>query len=374
MASKIPDMDVKRVNRRKVYRQLLQFQRVSKQELSKILDISLPTVAQNVRELIALGLAEEKEAFASTGGRKAAAIAPVPNARAAVGLSITPQRYTMVCVNLLGQIISKQVWKKDFSLDEEYLSQLRRSLEEFLVKCPVPRDRILGVGVTLPGSLSADRSTVISSRSLAISNLQTETLLSGCGLPCRFLNDSHAAAITEFWDQENPGNLVYLSLNSSVGGSFSCGGQLYSGDRMHSCDFGQLAVIGKDAQGQDRAARLEDCCSSQVLAQAAGGSLERFFQLVEAGDPSCCNVWQTYSGHLCRAAAQLHAIFDCGVVLGGEVGSFLAPHLSFLRRMISDQTSGADDVCSYLTAGRYPVEPSAAGAALTFIRDFFRCF
>lgn len=129
-------MDVKRVNRRKVYRQLLQFQRVSKQELSKILDISLPTVAQNVRELIALGLAEEKEAFASTGGRKAAAIAPVPNARAAVGLSITPQRYTMVCVNLLGQIISKQVWKKDFSLDEEYLSQLRRSLEEFLVKMP----------------------------------------------------------------------------------------------------------------------------------------------------------------------------------------------------------------------------------------------
>ncbi len=373
MSSKTSDTDVKRVNRRKVFRQLLQFDRVSKQELSRILDISLPTVAQNIRELIALGLAEEKEAFASTGGRKAAAIAPVPNARVAVGMNLTSQRYSLVCVNLLGQIIARQVWKKDFSLSSDYLAQLNRSLEEFLQKCPAPREQILGIGVALPGVLSADHSRILFSRSLALSNLETKELLSRPGLSCRFFHDARAAAITEFWDQEQPGNLVYLSLNDHVDGSFSCGGQLYPGDRMHSCAFGQIPMLSKNSQGQDEVSTLEDCCRTPVLSRAGGGSLERFFQQVDTGEPSCCNVWQTYSGHLCRAAAQLHSIFDCEVVLGGEASSFLASHLDFLRRLAASNNPWENDG-SYLTVGRYPVDAAAVGAAITFIRDFYREF
>ena len=81
--------DVKKINRIRTIRSIFSCDRISQPELAAKVNNSWPTVLQNVKELIAMGLVQGVGTFESTGGRKARAFAPVRNARLAVGLEIT---------------------------------------------------------------------------------------------------------------------------------------------------------------------------------------------------------------------------------------------------------------------------------------------
>ena len=64
-------IDIKRINRNRIYRFIYQNGKTSKQEIAYKLNMSLPTITQNLRHLQELGLVEENGLFESTGGRKA---------------------------------------------------------------------------------------------------------------------------------------------------------------------------------------------------------------------------------------------------------------------------------------------------------------
>ena len=81
--------DVKKINRIRTIRSIFSCDRISQPELAAKVNNSWPTVLQNVKELMAMGLVQEVGTFESTGGRKARAFAPVRDARLAVGLEIT---------------------------------------------------------------------------------------------------------------------------------------------------------------------------------------------------------------------------------------------------------------------------------------------
>ena len=72
--------DVKKINRIRTIRSIFSCDRISQPELAAKVNNSWPTVLQNVKELMAMGLVQEVGTFESTGGRKARAFAPVRNA------------------------------------------------------------------------------------------------------------------------------------------------------------------------------------------------------------------------------------------------------------------------------------------------------
>ena len=71
----ITNMEVKKNNRNRIYRYICNCQTVSNPDISYALKISLPTVTQNTRELIEMGLVREIGELQSTGGRRAKALA-----------------------------------------------------------------------------------------------------------------------------------------------------------------------------------------------------------------------------------------------------------------------------------------------------------
>lgn len=70
--------DVKKINRIRTMRSIFACERISQPELAAKVGNSWPTVLQNVKELMEMGLVQEVGTFESTGGRKAKAFAPVP--------------------------------------------------------------------------------------------------------------------------------------------------------------------------------------------------------------------------------------------------------------------------------------------------------
>ena len=76
--------------------------------------------------------------------------------------------------------------------------------------CPV--EKILGVGISLPGILDKEGQTLVYSHALGLRNVPTEEFSRYIPFSCRFINDANAAGLAEVRDLESPRSLVYLSL------------------------------------------------------------------------------------------------------------------------------------------------------------------
>ena len=54
-------------------------------------------------------------------------------------------------------------------------------------------------------------------------------------------------------------------------------------------------------------------CSAKVLKAAGGGSLDTFFERLEAGDAACREIFETYTNYLAIEINNLRMAFDCDI-------------------------------------------------------------
>ena len=104
----------------------------SKVELSRNLNLSMPTVLSNVNELLSSGIAVETGEYESTGGRKAKMISINPAYRYAVGIRITAKHVGFVLVNLKSEIEKYERIRLEFSTEASYCLKIREELKCFL--------------------------------------------------------------------------------------------------------------------------------------------------------------------------------------------------------------------------------------------------
>lgn len=363
------NMDVKRRNRTNTLRCILNCEKITQPELAQLLALSWPTVLQNVKELTALGLVQEVGEYTSTGGRKAKAYAPIRDAKLAVGLEITQNHIGMVLVDLPGQVLRFTRVKETFRLDESYFKRLGELVSGFLGKEP-STEKILGVGVALPGILDAENKYVVDSHALGIKDIPTSMFSRHILYPCTFINDANAAGLAEILGQNSIENLVYLSLSNSVGGAILTRGQLYAGNNLRAGEFGHNTLVPGGRRcycGKDGC--LDAYCSAKVLSDHTDGSLPEFFDRLRAGDGTLEAVWQEYLSYLAVAINNLHMSFDCNVIAGGYVGGFLEEFGGKLYELLEERNTFQKDA-SYLKICRYKMEAAAVGAAMIQIENF----
>lgn len=68
--SPVNNMEVKRRNRANTLRCILSCERISQMELAQRLALSWPTILQNVKELLDMGLVQETGQYESTGAAR----------------------------------------------------------------------------------------------------------------------------------------------------------------------------------------------------------------------------------------------------------------------------------------------------------------
>ena len=365
------NMDVKRRNRSNTLRCILACDHVSQMELSQRLSLSWPTVLQNVKELSELGLIQEAGSYESTGGRKAKAYAPVRDAKLALGVDITRNHVSLVLVDLCGQVVRSVRKTCPFSLDDSYARRLGKLAEQFVQENRA-QDRLLGVGVSLPGIVDGDEGVLRRSHILGIQDVPTAFFGRYIPYPCHFLNDANAAGLAEVYGTLDAGDLVYLSLSNSVGGAILNGGALYTGDHLRAGEFGHTTLVpgGKPCYcGKEGC--LDAYCSARVLAEQTGGGLADFFDHLRAGDPWLAKAWQEYLQYLAVAVNNLHMSFDCDVIVGGYVGAYLEEFGGPLRTMLEERNTFRRDASS-LRFCRYKLEAAAVGAALMQVDQFIQ--
>ena len=285
-----------------------------------------------------------------------------------IGIDITANHVSYVAIDLNRHVVGKLRMKKRFEHVLSYYEDLQYHLDHFLQEIDLPREKILGIGVSLPGIIDRSKQMLIRSHVLKQNHVSLKFLESLFDYPIFFENDANSALFAEMSYIKK--NTIYVSLSNSVGGSICIDQSIYMGDGFKSAEFGHMIII---PDGEVCYCGKKGCadayCSAQVLLKYAD-SLEQFFERLNQGDARIQEAWQRYLDHLSILVSNLRMTFDCDIMLGGYVGGYMKQYMAEFYQKVMRYNLFDEDT-TYLKNCHYEKEASAIGVALHFVENYF---
>lgn len=350
----------------KILNYMMSKESTSKAELAKELDLSMPTVLSNVKELTDLGIISEVGELASTGGRRPRSITIDKNCRYAAGVDITANHVCMVLINFRGEVLRQERTRLAFAPNIDYYNQLSELIRNFW-QGEEEKQNVLGIGFSLPGIIRAQDRMLVKSHALKLEHYSLKMLEQLSPFPAHFENDANAAMLAEIPLQSR--NAVYLSLKNTLGGAVCMNGRLYPGQNMRAGEFGHMVLV---PGGRRCYCGKEGCadayCAASVLTDNGKITLEEFMERSRR-EPEASRRWEEYLEKLALLITNLRMAYDADIILGGDVGGYLADCGMELGEKIFRYNLFDGDL-SYLKYGAYKREAAAVGAAKYFFAQF----
>ena len=343
----------------------------SKQEIATSLSLSLPTVHQNLSELMDAGLLRYAGTQQSTGGRRAMGITIQENARISVGISITERRLRFIAVDLrLQELAYKKTDVLVMHEIEDIGSLIASELEVFLDENQIDRSKLLGVGISVPGVVDMEREAIILAPTLRLKDSSTRKITEKLPYPSYVENDGSSGGFAEWFSRPQRGNMAYLSLENGVGGAVLVHGAPYDGNNRRSGEFGHMCVEpGGLPCNCGKHGCLEAYCSAARISSKLGITLEEFFEGVQAGNTAYQELLEDVLQHMAIGISNIRMTLDCDVVVGGFLSEYLEPYMPRLREYAAVHNPFEPDA-DYIRLCCHPRRASVLGVALHYIKLF----
>lgn len=251
-------------------------------DLCKELGLSTPKVTTLVNSLIEDGLIEDYGKVESTGGRKPSLFGLTPNSAFFIGIDIKQNHINIGLSDLQKKLIETKS-NISFKLDNnvESLDNLCLLINNFINELPVPKEKILGIGINLSGRVNYATGYSYSFYNFSEEPL-SEVIASKVGLRVFIENDSRAMAYGEFCAGvvKDEKNVLFLNLDYGIGLGILLNGQLYYGKSGFSGEIGHIPLFKNEI--------LCRCGKKGCLeTEASGWALMRLFiEKIEEGSTS----------------------------------------------------------------------------------------
>ena len=270
-------------NQRIVLQAIRVAEEITRAELATITGLTAPTIANITKRLLELGLIAEAGRRFGMRGQPALRLRVNPDGCFSIGINIDRDHYTIVSLDLAGNVRTRAVKDISFAMPEHVLSCLRTEIEAIRASGAIDEKRLIGVGVALPDDLG---SVALPHRPegyevwnhLDVAGLVREVL----PLPVHIDNDAAAAAIGEaqFGSGLTHQSFFYVLISAGLGGGLVIDGSYARGANARSGEIGFLPDPTAGVPG----ATVQDTVSlSALLArlEAAGVSIESLDSLSE---------------------------------------------------------------------------------------------
>lgn len=367
MEGNVPAAVTRQTNRRQVYQYIYESAgNVTVTEVSEALSLDLDTVTESVDELV-------REGLVTAGPEGGYGL----NARAlsAVGISIERGGAYIAVLDMRLQELAGLELDLPFRHTGDYYRRLVREMEALLDASGLDRDRLLGVGITVPGIIDRGKGKLVMAPTLDLWDIPLEEIYREFSrYPVYVENDANASGYLERWLGGGQRDMIYLSLKRGVGGAILLNDGQYAGDNGRSGEFGHLRIVPNGRLCHcGRKGCLEAYCSVDRLSADLGVTLTEFFARLEGGDEAFADLWEEYRDHLTDALAMIRLSFDCDIMLGGTLAAYLEPYLPELYWELGEKTLFETDRM-FLQLERFGPHSDCAGTALRFIDDFLRAY
>jgi predicted NBD/HSP70 family sugar kinase len=364
------NLQVRNTNKKRIINYLYKNDGASKQDIITALGLSAPTVSLIMKDLSGRGLVEKTGTLKSSGGRKPASNSLVYDAKLSVGIEITNNHLRFVIIDLGENILYSKKLREPFHNDDEYYKNLAKHADNFLEGSGVDRDKILGIGIAVPGIVNAKNNILEYSPTLNVTNLPLNVMTKYMPYTVMVNNEANLAGFTEIWKIDDAEDAIYLSINKGVGGAIIIGNKLYYGLDGRSGEFGHMAIVkGGLTCSCGKEGCLEAYCSTKVLTEPDYSDIDDFFASLETGNQYCMKKWDIYLDYLATGINNIYTIFDSNIIIGGEVSRYLEKYFDVLRQKLVS-LSPFETTHEYLHFSQFGDNASSVGAALILVDSF----
>ena len=237
MKNKAGDQSLVRIsNQRTIIEYLRKNGPTSKADLSKLLEISKPTVAKNVKALIDLNILYVYGEGKSSGGRRPLLIDFNSNYKYILSLNINIDYPIIALFDLEGKIINKKTLILKESTDEkEFFEKLYNEIENIFAHKNIEDEKIGVITVSTPGIIDEESGEIYANPQFNewdSINIKKE-LNNRFNKKVIVKNDVSMSALGEkhYGIGKSYDNLVYISSSLGIGAGIILNGKLYEGKR-----------------------------------------------------------------------------------------------------------------------------------------------
>ena len=369
MMEKATTAELKKINRKNVYKFIYSSGKSSKQQIATRLGLSLPTVSQILADLEDEGLIERNGTLESSGGRKPMAIFPVKKTRVAIGVEITKHHLQLVCIDLFGCVLAEKRTRLLYWNNAKYYREMGSAVNAFADSLNLPAGCILGVGIALQGVISSDGRYVSYGKIMGCTGTTLDDFAANIRFPCVLLHDSESAAKAEMWVSKDITDAIYLALSKHLGSALIVNGAIHKGvgigsglmEHMIWQHGGRPCYCGKRGC-------LEAYCSADALLGET--EAESFFERARRDRTPEHRRWEEYLDILSSAIDNVHMLVDCDVVLGGHLGPYITEEDVLKLNHLARKKSAFPETRAYIKLGKCPAAVVAIGAGLSYVSAF----
>lgn len=263
---------LKDMNRKTVYKLISSVGEISKAEISRQTGISSPTVIKIVNFFLENGFVTEAGEGDSAIGRKPQILKFNPDAAFSIGVQLEGDYLSLGIVNLEGKI--KFLKQKHVSPDFDKIvkQELSLHIENVIKESSIPKDRILGIGIGIPGVLDAEKYIIEFAPLIGVNDVRDcrgmfDDLSKAVNLPVFIENDVNAAAIGEYVTRKlgPEQDLIYISLGTGLGAGIILNGKLRRGKRNLAGEIGYMVFDRNFQTSKTKAGWMESLINLQAL-------------------------------------------------------------------------------------------------------------
>lgn len=341
---------IKDSNRKRILRHIAKERETTKLDISKVLGISIPTVATILSELIEEGIVEEAGVADSTGGRKPVLIKYNCDSRYSIGVEFLKESLRVVIINLDGKILIENNIYFNHQESLSIIDETINLIEDTIKKSTYMKNKILGIGFSLPGLINKDELKLEIAANFNLRNIYFNKVEEIIGLPVFLENEANSGAIAEVKLGEDIGreNVIYISITEGVGGGIILNNKVYKGTLNRAGEIGHLTISFDGNQCNcGRSGCFETYASNRAMINEYNAISDKKVKDIEAviekyilKEDIAVKVLESYIGYLSVGIVNILFMFNpSDIIIGGEISKYSDIILEKLRQSIFKDNS-----------------------------------
>lgn len=219
---------------------------ISKAELSQITGLSPTATGVITSSLLELGYIHETGTGESKGGRRPVMLEMRPDSFFSVGIDLDVNYMNVILIDITGKTIyEKSMFMSGFKKVANVVNTLEDCVQKVLCEFSIGMDKLLGIGVSVPGMVDSETHEIVLAPNLGWNNVNIKPYLNIFSQAPVFIeNEAMASAICENWVGSCQGvnNFVCINVKSGIGAGIFTQGRLYRGANGSAGEVGHIVV------------------------------------------------------------------------------------------------------------------------------------
>lgn len=240
-------MDKQTLYKKNIQKHLYFAGELSCADLSELINKSVPLTSRVLNEMMEEGIVEGIGYALSTGGRRPHMYALKPNLLYIVSVAMDQITTRIALLDLHNNYVGT-VQSVALTLDDnpEALSQLAHHIEVFIDASAISKDKIVGVGIGMPGFVDSDKGLNYSFLNAGGEQESIADIIeSVVGIPVLIENDSSLIALAElkFGAAKKKQNVMVINISWGIGLGMIINGALFSGHNGFAGEFSHIPIF-----------------------------------------------------------------------------------------------------------------------------------